>query len=465
MYFRLNYFFRLLILLLFTTAFISAQNKTEKMTTEEKQRIVEKISQLLNNNYVFPDTAVKIERHLKAKLSGGEYDNIEDRKKFAEIVTNDVQSVSRDKHMRVFLRSRQPLSAEEKASPAADLYRQKMTLKEQNYGFTKVEKLKDNVGLLEITSFPPLQLAKEYADLAMKFLSGSDALIIDLRRNGGGNPDLIQYVCSYLFERPTHINSIYERKDGRTEDYVTLEKVDGQKLSSVPVYVLTSRRTFSGGEEFAYDIQTQKRGVLIGETTGGGANPGDMFPVIDDFGIFIPTGRAINPVTKTNWEGTGVIPDINIEAVKALDTAISIARKAAKEHRATREKTVYKLFDEIGASMDRAEKLFDNRKTPEAELMIESALTKAIQSDLLDEGAVNMMGYDYLGRNKYAPALAIFKINAKLFPESANVFDSLAEAYMKSGDNANAVINYRRSLEMDPKNLNAAEALKKLKAN
>lgn len=465
MYFRLNNFFRLFILLLFTSILISAQDKPDKMTKEEKQRFVEKVSELLNDNYVFPDTAAKIEKHLKAQLAGGAYDNAEDRKKFAELMTNEVQSISHDKHMRVRLRSRQPLPAEENANPAADLYRQKMTLKDQNYGFTKVEKMQDNVGLLEITGFPPLVVAKEYADLAMKFLSGSDALIIDLRRNGGGNPDLIQYVCSYLFEKPTHINSIYERKDGRTEDYVTLEKVDGKKLSTVPVFVLTSSRTFSGGEEFAYDIQTQKRGILIGETTGGGANPGEMLPVTGDFGIFIPTGRAINPVTKTNWEGTGVIPDIKIAASQALDTAVSIARKAAKEHRAAEDKTAYTLFDEIGATMERAEKLFDNRKTAEAELLIESSLTKAIQSDLLDEGAVNMMGYEYLGRNKYAPALAVFKLNAKLFPKSANVFDSLAEAYMKSGDNANAVINYRRSLEMDPKNLNAAEALKKLKAN
>lgn len=454
----------LLIFLLFMSPAIMAQEKTGNMTSEEKVKVIEKVVKLLNNNYVFPEVAEKIEKHLKSKLADGSFDKVTDKKEFAELMTTEVQSVSHDKHMRVRLRPQQPKSPTEKPNPLATLYERKKAEEERNYGFARVEKLEDNVGLLEITGFPPLQFAKEYADLAMKFLTNSDALIIDCRRNGGGNPDLIQYVCSYLFEKPTHINSIYTRENNKTEDFITFEKVDGKKLPDVPLFVLTSSRTFSGGEEFAYDIQTQKRGILIGETTGGGANPGGMFPVTDDIGIFIPTGRAINPVTKTNWEGTGVKPDIEVEASKALETALPKAREAAKAHRLAGDRVVYKLIDETGLNMEKAEKLASEKKGAEADELVKSTIEKGVHNGLLDENTINMMGYDYLGKESYAMALSIFRLNTVLYPKSANVFDSMGEAYMKSGDKANAILNYRKSLDMNPKNTNAAETLKKLGA-
>lgn len=440
-------------------------NTTGTISKEEKSKFIQKVSKLLNDNYVFPDIAAKIESHLKSKLTEAVFDSIMDKKEFADVMTKEVQSISHDKHMRIRLRPAQPLSPTTKPNPIATFYERNKSFEEQNFGFTRAEKLEDNIGLLEITGFPPLQFARSHADLAMKFLKNSDALIIDCRRNGGGNPDLIQYVCSYLFEKPTHINSIYNREKNTTEEFITFEKVDGKKMSDVPLFVLTSSRTFSGGEEFAYDIQTQKRGAIIGETTGGGANPGGLFPVEDDFQIFIPTGRAINPITKTNWEGTGVKPDIEIESSKALDTALSKAREAAKAHRRVNEKIVYNLIDEIGLNMEKSEKLFSEKKTAEAENLINSTIDKGIKNNLLTEDMINMMGYDYLQRENYGMALSIFKLNTNLHPNSANAYDSLGEVYMKSGDSVKAVVNYRKSLELNPKNDNASAMLKKLGIN
>jgi len=204
---------------------------------------------------------------------------------------------------------------------------------ERTFGVARAGRLDANVGYLALFNFPSLERARTAVDEAMEHLAGSDALIIDLRRNGGGNPESIRYICSYLFDKPTHINSIYWRSTNTTVDFVTSDRVDGQKMGAVPIFVLTSRFTFSGGEEFAYDIQTQKRGLLIGETTGGGANPGSSFAIGDDLRLFIQTGRAINPITKTNWEGVGVVPDVKADATSAFEIALTKARQAAADRR------------------------------------------------------------------------------------------------------------------------------------
>jgi C-terminal processing protease CtpA/Prc len=156
------------------------------------------------------------------------------------------------------------------------------------------------------------------------------ALIIDLRSNGGGDPFTVALVASYLFgDKPVHINSLYFRPANRTDDFYTDPNVSGKKFgASKPVFVLTSSRTFSGAEEFAYDVQTQKRATIVGETTGGGANPGGAVRLPYDLTVFVPTGRAINPITKTNWEGVGVKPDVPAAADDALDVALRMARQA-----------------------------------------------------------------------------------------------------------------------------------------
>jgi C-terminal processing protease CtpA/Prc len=162
----------------------------------------------------------------------------------------------------------------------------------------------------------------------MTLLSGTDAIILDLRRNGGGEPSTVAYLMSHFFaaDDKRHLNDLYFRPTNKTEPYWTTPSVPVHYTK--PLYVLTSARTFSGGEEFAYDVQTQKRGVLVGETTGGGANPGDDFSIGHDFVAFIPTGRAINPVTHTNWEHVGVKPDIATPAADAQKTAYAtILRK------------------------------------------------------------------------------------------------------------------------------------------
>jgi hypothetical protein len=155
----------------------------------------------------------------------------------------------------------------------------------------------------------------------MQFLAHSRAIIFDLRQNGGGNPDMIQLLSTYLFDEEQHLNDLRSRPVNFTHQYWTLSYVPGQHMPDVPVYVLTSSRTFSGAEEFANNLRELKRATIVGEPTGGGAHAGQGMIINDYFGMFLPTDEAINPVSKSNWEGTGVQPHIAVPADSALDVA------------------------------------------------------------------------------------------------------------------------------------------------
>ena len=196
-----------------------------------------------------------------------------------------------------------------------------------NFGIRRVERLDGNVGYLDVRRVPVPANAGPAIAAAMELVAGTNALIIDLRHNGGGSPDGVVLWCSYLLEdqQPTHLNDIFRADTGETRQFWSLPYVPGTRYTDRPVYVLTSDRTFSGGEDFAYTLQALGRATLIGETTGGGAHPTRPFPVSSAVIIAIPFARSINPVTGSNWQGTGVIPDVAVPADEALDVAYARA--------------------------------------------------------------------------------------------------------------------------------------------
>ena len=159
----------------------------------------------------------------------------------------------------------------------------------------------------------------------MGFVAHTDAIIFDLRQNGGGQPAMVTLIASYLFDKPTHLIDIYNRKEDSTTQNWTLSYLPGARLTKQPVFVLTSKRTFSGAEEFAFDLKNQKRATIVGETTGGGAHPVSGHTVADYFTIGVPFAKSLDPVTRTNWEGTGVEPDVKVPEADALTTAEKLA--------------------------------------------------------------------------------------------------------------------------------------------
>jgi len=289
----------------------------------------------LNDSYVFPEVAKKMEQAIRDRVAKKEYDQITSAKAFAETLTKHLQEVSHDKHLRVRYSSEPLPVRQNRPEPTAEEREQfRRNNMWGNFGFERIERLEGNVGYLSLRGFNDPNGAEETIAAAMNFLSNTEALIIDLRRNGGGSPEMVALISSYLFsEKPVHLNSLYWREGNRTDDFWTKDKVLGKRFADKDVYVLTSNRTFSAAEEFSYNLKNLKRATIVGEITGGGANPGGGFRLTEHFGVFVPTGRAISPITKTNWEGTGVKPDVEVPADHALKTAHLDALKkvAAKQ--------------------------------------------------------------------------------------------------------------------------------------
>jgi hypothetical protein len=288
-----------------------------------RARVIDGVLQRLDQGYVFPAKAKDMSRSVRRPSDRGAYDRVTSARAFADSLTADLQAVSHDKHLRVVYRSGGVPDESPDGEATPEQRREQEAFGRQvNYGLERVERLSGNVGYLEIRSFGFTAAQADSAlAAAMGFLARTDALIIDVRRNGGGDPDMVAAVCSYLMPPNTLINRFYWRPMDRWDEFRT-KPVSGTPYGTDrPVYVLTSNHTFSGAEEFAYDIQTQRRGGIVGETTGGGAHPGGMRRVTEHFGVWVPAGRAVNPVTETNWEGTGVHPDLPVRAQDALRTA------------------------------------------------------------------------------------------------------------------------------------------------
>ena len=315
------------------------------ITAQDRAAIIDDIAAALNEVYVFPETAKKMEEHVRRQLKSGAYDRLGTLDAFTQKLTEDLQSVSHDLHLGVGWDPEPPAGETGGPTPEERQARFAAQLRRDNYCFRKVERLAGNVGYLKLDCFAQAELAGGTAVAAMGFLAGSDALIFDLRDNGGGSPSMIQLLTSYLVAgEPTHLNSFYVRKGDRTEQFWTHSWVPGTRLPDVPVFVLTSGRTFSAAEEFTYNLKNLKRATLVGETTGGGAHPVDLhrvkgYPVA----VRLPFGRAINPISGTNWEGTGVEPDVKVPAPEALEVAharalASVAEKATDpQHKAALE--------------------------------------------------------------------------------------------------------------------------------
>jgi C-terminal processing protease CtpA/Prc len=330
----------------------------QDITIDAKTRtaVIEGAIKALNENYIFPETAKKMEQAVRERMRRKEYDKITSAENLARTLTAHFQEASRDKHLRV--RYSQEIlpdfSREQQASPD-ERERQRAFASARNFGFEKVERLDGNIGYLDLRGFMDAEMAGETAATTMNFLANTDALIIDLRRNGGGQPEMVALLSSYLFDKPTHLNDIYSRFDNRTQEYWTHETVAGKRYGeSKPVYVLTSNRTFSGAEEFAYNLKNLKRATIVGETTGGGAHPVRPHRLTDHFMIGVPFARAINPITKTNWEGTGVKPDIETPAAQALKTAHLLALKniLAKTADAQRAEELKNIIESTQRELD-----------------------------------------------------------------------------------------------------------------
>ncbi len=285
--------------------------------------VIDGAAKMLTDFYVFLEIAAKMAQALHDHQSRHDYDAITSASQLADTLTSHLREVSHDKHLRVVY-SAMPLPSGPPPGPPPpeEIARMRAMMASRNFGFEKVERLTGNIGYLDLRGFIPPNMSGETVAAAMAFLANTDAVIIDLRQNGGGTPDAVALIASYLFAGPpVHLNDIYDRGSNSTRQFWTLPYVPGKRLDGKDVYVLTSTRTFSAAEDFTYGLKNLKRATIVGEVTGGGAHPGGPHKISEHFGINVPSGRSISPITQTDWEGVGIEPDIKVPAAQALATA------------------------------------------------------------------------------------------------------------------------------------------------
>jgi Peptidase family S41/N-terminal domain of Peptidase_S41 in eukaryotic IRBP len=300
--------------------------KFEEVTLDAtaRSRIITAVGKLLDQYYVFPDVAKKVASALRTKEKHGDYDAIVDGEVFVVKVNHALGDASHDPHLELRYSpvASPPEEVAKHREPDPVLRRQLLS---SNCGFEKAQHLPPNIGYLKFNMFADVAICADTAIAAMNLLVDSDALILDLRDNNGGG-DMVELIASYLFTEPTHLMDSYDRGANTTTQAWTWAYVPGKRFADKPVFVLTSKGTFSAAEAFSYALQTLKRATLIGETTGGGAHMVKGERIDEHFTLTVPFARSLSPITHKNWEGTGLEPDVKVPAADALTEALKRAR-------------------------------------------------------------------------------------------------------------------------------------------
>ncbi len=309
---------------------VAAPRELPALDASTRAAIVDSVTAIIDSVYVLEGPARRIVSALRQNLAAGQYDALTDPADFARRLFDDAQAINHDGHFGIV--ALRPLNPADrtiaKSEDPTDVKRHERFLRTSNYGFKKAEILPGGIGYLRFDAFGDGDDAFAAATAGVNFLANCRAVILDLRNNGGGSAAMIRYLCGYLFPEDTHLINWDIRAEKKTVQSYSADYVPGKRLLQQPVYVLTSRQTFSAAEEFTFDLRNLERATVVGDTTGGGGHTvrGKVF----DFqqfriGIRVPYGRAYDPKTNLGWEGKGVTPHIPVPAAEALDVAYADA--------------------------------------------------------------------------------------------------------------------------------------------
>ncbi len=342
MKFSILIFVMLIILMMPAVSVDTKVKESRSVDSAQKSQAITELTKLIRARYAIAGTAEKAAQLLEKNLAEGSYDKIDDALTFAGAITTDIQGITGDKHFRVGPAplpepKPEPVTSTKPVDKDAERAAWFAGIRRGNYGFLNIGILAGNVGYLDFRRFQPPDLAGDTLVGAMAFLANADAIIIDLRNCHGGSAYMTGYFAGYFFPRATHLFDMEFRGDNFTDHFWTMAYLPGKRFPDVPLYILTSAYTFSGAEGFAYRFKVLKRATIVGETTGGGANAGGVLDVAPFFRVYMPMGRPVDRDTGTNWEGTGVEPDIKTTAREALVTAHLEALKKLKANAAGKD--------------------------------------------------------------------------------------------------------------------------------
>lgn len=289
--------------------------------------VVEQTAALLEERYVYPDRGRELATALRRDIAQGRWATRMEPEAFAKAVTHRLRELSGDGHL-VLDYSKQALEEDDKEAEAGftTAEMERWYGPQLNHGFESVERLDKGIGYLDLRVFAPTEMAADMAQGAMTLLAQSPALIIDLRRNGGGMEDMVALLAGYLLDGSQPLSGTYHRPSDRLTPLHSPGDVPGRRFGGEkPLYILISDRTFSAAEHFAYDLQALGRAVIVGAPSGGGAHPFEYRRVGRHFVLGLPESRSVNPITGTDWEGHGVQPDVPAPADLALEVALELA--------------------------------------------------------------------------------------------------------------------------------------------
>jgi hypothetical protein len=318
---KLKFRSNIIILSMILFAISDHTHGQEPLAAEDIAIRLDTCFQAFRSYYVYPEIVPDIEKYVRTKVHQGHYKNISSLEEFTRLLRKDFRHVSNDGHIWIDVMENLPI----KNSNVSDEEKIK-ELRKSNFGFIKFEFLPGNIAYLRLDSFKNLDYAKETAIAIMKLLSNSEAIILDLRFNHGGNGNMVHFLSSYFFENKTQLNSLYFRKADSLALAWTNPNVPGEKLLKQKLFILTSKNTTSAAEAFTCTMKNYKRATIVGEYTRGAGHWVESYQ-FPDLGIFleIPVARPINPVTNTGWEGKGIEPDVKISGDKALQEAYKLA--------------------------------------------------------------------------------------------------------------------------------------------
>ena len=440
----------------------------------ETATVIDQVAALLQDNYLDVSVAEQCAELLRQQEAAGAYGRAETPQDLAHAITADLQAVSHDLHMRVAVVPQpagtpQPDGESESEASGTHPLLEKLDVyhfeKRGNFGVMDVKWLSGNVGYLDMRAFLDLARVRPKIEGAMILLSDMDAVIIDLRSLvRGGYPETVGFIAGYFFDEPTLLQRIVFPRTGSVDETWTARSHGGPNLSDVPLFILTSEDVFSAGEAFTYGMQAQGRATAVGTATKGGAHLTRSFRVEPGFDVYVPIGRAVNPVSGGNWEGVGVIPDVPTTAEEALDAALDLARTAADERRVAREAEDRDLMLDVEARLFAAVGEYGQGASERGAAALVSALHDGLSDGVLTEDMTNDVGYYCLENGLSEAAVVAFRFNAEQFPDSANAHDSLGEALVAAGRPAEAEASYRRALQLDPRLSSSRAALDRLDA-
>jgi hypothetical protein len=450
------------LLLAGTTARASGQVRPSGNLSDPSYRngVLRKVADLVENNYVLADKAQGFADAFRTKCAGGAYDALTEPSAFAEKVNAALVAITGDKHLsfRVIVAS---AAGEEPASSLHHPVRYYLLRQKENTGFSELRWIEPRIGYLNLRRFYSYDQARPMALAAMSFLSDARALIVDVRENGGGSGD---WLSSYFLPYPTQLSGDYSRTTGTLTENWTIRDIGTAPRTEVPLFILIGPHTFSAAEGFAYDLKTRKRAILIGEPTKGGAHSVDLFGIDDTFEFYLSTMRSVSPVTGSNWEGTGVIPDIAVPADAALDAALAEARKAAEAFGRAEDERLKSAVERMEGYADEAARLYrGDAASVSADAALDAMLEIGRTAGLVSEFFVNVFAYNFQAPSDEGILLAVLERGVRLFPGSAEACERLGDAHLEKGHRELAAHWYEKAVALDPGLRNAVKRLQELR--